>query len=139
MRYKNDESPFEPIRVGPGIGVDPTKAAEGGFNAGMENRILPTNIFNYNTNSLPGRTIMGKRLTAEMPSATPGIGATGEDGKKYGVPQYKQETFWEDSRRPPLPTGGNHLLTQMEYDQQSTILRTSKDKIVNYGFGKIKS
>jgi hypothetical protein len=137
FRYKNDEVPFEPLRVGPGIGIGTELAAQGGFNAGLENRILPSNLFNYNTNSLPGRTVIGKPVSTEMPSSHPGAGID-PTGQTYGVPQYKQDTFWEQERLPPLPSGAHHLQAQMEYDNQSTTLRTAKEKIGNYGFGKIK-
>lgn len=137
FRYKNDEVPFEPLRVGPGIGIGTDIAAKGGFNAGLENRILPTNVFNYNTNSLPGRTVIGKPVSTEMPTSLPGAGI-GPDGERYGVPQYKQDTFWEQERLYQVAYGSQHLQGQMEYDNQTTTLRTAKEKVRNYGFGKIK-
>lgn len=113
IRNKNFEKPCETIfYVGPGTGLDPSVPAAGGFNAGLNNRVTPNNIFNYKTNQLPGSVIKGKLYSAELPAANPGTG-TNLDGNLYGVPNNKKpQTFHTYDRRPPVASGISALEAQ---------------------------
>jgi len=105
-RNKTHEKPCETIfYVGPGTGLDPSISAAGGFNAGLNNRVVPNNIFNYTTNQLPGSVIKGKLFSAELPTANPGTG-TNLDGNLYGIPNNKKpQTFYTYDRRAPVASG----------------------------------
>ena len=113
IRNKNYEKPCETIfYVGPGTGIDPSVPAAGGFNAGLNNRVTPNNIFNYKTNQLPGSVIKGKLYSSELPTANPGTGAN-MDGNLYGVPNNKKpQTFHIYDRRPPVASGISALEAQ---------------------------
>lgn len=113
IRNKNYEKPCETIfYVGPGTGIDPSVPAAGGFNAGLNNRVTPNNIFNYKTNQLPGSVIKGKLYSSELPTANPGTGAN-MDGNLYGVPNNKKpQTFHMYDRRPPVASGISALEAQ---------------------------
>ena len=50
---RNGEKPVESIQVGPGIGLDYTSPASGGFH--QYNRIMPNNISDYKSNQLENR------------------------------------------------------------------------------------
>lgn len=140
LRFKPDEKPCEPIRVGPGLGLGANEAAEGGFNAGLNSRVLPTNVFNYESNILPGGTTPGKHHAMEMPSSLPGNVRINKN-EKYGVPQYKPETFWTQEQRPMVPTGSQHLQSVVAYSAQSGPLKTgiARKTATQYGFGEIRT
>ena len=141
MRFKPDEVPFQPVRVGPGLNLDPSKVAEGGFNAGLQNRIMPTNLFNYESNQLGGGINIGKHHAVEMPTSLPGnIGICKNNPDiKYGVPQNKPDTFWTDDRIQPVPYGSANQEAIVEYSAQSGPLKTGLKRKNNlYGFGEIK-
>lgn len=140
MRFKPDEVPFQPVRVGPGLNLDPSKVAEGGFNAGLQNRIMPTNLFNYESNQLDTGINVGKHYSVEMPSSLPGNVDVCKNNKtvKYGVPQKKPDTFWTDKRLPPAPYGSANQEAMVEYSAQAGPLKTGLQRKNNlYGFGKI--
>ena len=138
MRFKPDEKPCEPIRVGPGLGLGAGDAAEGGFNAGLNSRIMPNNLFNYESNILPGGTVPGKHYAVEMPTSLPG-NVRVDKNTKYGVPQYKPDTFWSQEQRPMIPTGAQHLQSTVAYSAQSGPLKTGiARKQTRYGFGEIR-
>jgi hypothetical protein len=62
-RYKGDvwkrsnESPVEKVSVGPGIGIDYTVPAQGGFQ--QFTRLMPNNVNDYKANQLEGRVNSG--------------------------------------------------------------------------------
>jgi hypothetical protein len=62
-RYKGDiwkrsnESPVEKVNVGPGIGIDYTVPAQGGFQ--QFTRLMPNNVNDYKANQLEGRVNTG--------------------------------------------------------------------------------
>lgn len=139
FRFKPDEKPCEPIRVGPGLGLGANETAEGGFNAGLNSRILPTNIVNYESNILQGGTVPGKHYCMEMPTSLPGNVSVNKN-EKYGVPQYKPETFWTQEQRPMVPTGAQHLQSAVTYSAQSGPLKTgiARKIATQHGFGEIR-
>lgn len=55
---RHGEKPVESIQVGPGIGIDYTVPAEGGFH--QFNRIMPNNVNDYKMNQLENRINAGK-------------------------------------------------------------------------------
>jgi|LauGreDrversion4_2_1035121.scaffolds.fasta_scaffold59088_3 hypothetical protein len=141
MRFKPDEKPCEPIRVGPGLGLGANDAADGGFNAGLNGRILPTNKFNYESNTLQGGTVPGKHYSIEMPPALPGSVAVAGSDAQYGVPQYKPDTFWTMDQRPPVASGAQHLQSQVTYSAQGGPLKTGivRKNATQYGFGELRT
>ena len=135
IRNKQYESPCEKVfYVGPGVGLDPSISASGGFNAGLNNRIIPNNIFNYNSNQLPGKVVQGKLYSAELPTANPGSG-TNMKGEIYGVPNNKKpKTFWSYDDRPPVESGqsallGNHVSPK--------ITLPNNNRAITSGFGPL--
>jgi len=56
--FKTNELPFKQKMIGRGIGIDPSKSADGGFHSQF--RILPNNVNDYKKNSFEGRVIYGK-------------------------------------------------------------------------------
>lgn len=139
MRFKPDEKPCEPIRVGPGLGLGANDTAEGGFNAGLNSRILPTNKFNYETNTLVTSINPGKHHATEMPTSLPGNVKINKN-EKYGVPQYKPDTFWCQEQRPMVPTGAQHLQSLVTYSAQGGPLKVGIERknATQYGFGEIR-
>ena len=138
LRFKPDEKPCEPIRVGPGIGLGVDDAADGGFNAGLKNRVLPTNKFNYESNQLQGYINIGKHHATEMPQSLPGHVQI-NNTEKYGVPQKKPDTFWTQKDRPMVPSGAQHLQSVTAYSAQGGPLKVGLKRKDNlYGFGKIE-
>lgn len=135
IRNKQYESPCEKIfYVGPGTGLDPSISAAGGFNAGLNNRVTPNNIFNYKTNQLPGSVIKGKLFSAELPTANPGTG-TALDGNLYGVPNNKKpQTFYTYETRPPVATGTSALEAQ---SLAPSIRVPDNNRVTSVGFGTL--
>ena len=134
IRNKNFESPCEKIfYVGPGTGVDPSISASGGFNAGLNNRVTPNNVFNYKSNQLPGSVIKGKYYSAELPTANPGTG-TNLDGELYGVPNNKKpQTFYTYDHRPPVASG----ISALEAHSLAPSIKLPDNKSTNLGFGTL--
>ena len=133
-RNKNYEKPTETVfYVGPGVGLDPSVPASGGFNAGLMNRVTPNNVLSHNINQLPGGVIKGKMPT-ELPTANPGFGP-GIDGNQYGVPNNKKpKTYITYDERPPLPLGISSLEAQKKYPNMPDREPT---KAATYGFGTL--
>ena len=72
---KNDEAPFEQIKVGPGINIDPSMPNDGlGFNSGLTTQVRPNNTDAYYLTQLPGRVAGTKYQASNLPTAMPGIG-----------------------------------------------------------------
>lgn len=135
IRNKQHESPCEKIfYVGPGTGLDPSIPAAGGFNAGLNNRITPNNIFNYKTNQLPGGVVKGKYYSAELPTANPGTGKN-LDGDLYGVPNNKKpQTFYTYDTRPPVASG----ISALEAQSLAPSIRVpDNNRSATFGFGTL--
>jgi hypothetical protein len=67
LTQRQHEKPFEPVRVGPGIGLIDSVPAEGALNAGLNNRILPN--FTEVVNQLSIRPTGGRSHTVTQPTA----------------------------------------------------------------------
>src|SRR6185369_2446573 len=94
-QIRNDLRPVEPEMVGPGLNIDPSIPASGGFHDFT--RILPNNVNDYKANQLPGQVIAGKFYSAGLPTAYPGIGVSG-DKTAPGVTKNKPNSFWDQTR-----------------------------------------
>lgn len=131
-RNRNKESPIEKVYyVGPGIGLSPDIAASGGYNAGLDNRIVPNNISNYRANQLSGGVIKGKMPT-ELPTALPGIGKD-VNGDIYGVPNNKKPpTFWVEDK----PTT-KYGISAIQANIMPASIRVPDNNKVNGGFGTL--
>jgi hypothetical protein len=92
LKLRNNESPVEKQRVGPGIALDYSVPAEGGFQ--QFTRILPNNVSNYKANQLEGRIIAGKWFAAEHPTAQ----------YTAGVNNNRPKSYLTQARRPTMPT-----------------------------------
>lgn len=75
----------------------------------------------------------------EMPTSLPGNVSVNKN-EKYGVPQYKPETFWTQEQRPMAPTGAQHLQSAVTYSAQSCLLKTgiARKIATQHGFGEIR-
>lgn len=103
--------PVDPIRVGPGLGLDPSVPAAGGFQ--QFERIMPENVNGYRKNSLPGRI---------NPGAAPVQG-----GANMGQMNFKGlKPTWDINRLPPVPgkchvnAAGIHGLQPVGHRQDDT-------------------
>lgn len=112
--HKHDGvGPVNPIQVGPGLGLDPSVPAAGGFQQFY--RVCPQNVDGYRKNSLPGRIVPGHAPVGA--GAT--IGAQRDQAKKpiwdlltrplqatraaiSGASQYGQ---YEENSKPELAEG----------------------------------
>lgn len=88
---RNNETPVEKQRVGPGIGLDYSVPAQGGFQ--QFTRILPNNVNDYKANQLEGRTNAGKWFT-NHPTAQ----------YIHGVKKDKPDLYMTQARRPTMKT-----------------------------------
>jgi hypothetical protein len=75
--FRHDLKPIESIQVGPGLNIDPSIPASGGFHEFT--RILPNNVNDYKVNQLENRVNAGKFHSAGLPTSYPGIGISGQD------------------------------------------------------------
>jgi hypothetical protein len=98
---RNDLRPVEPEMVGPGLNLDPSIPASGGFHDFT--RILPNNVNDYKANQLPGQVITGKYFSAGLPTSYPGIGVSG-DKTAPGIVKNKPDSFWDQTRYPTMTT-----------------------------------
>jgi hypothetical protein len=97
-RYKSDiwkrtnESPVEKVNVGPGIGLDYSVPAQGGFQ--QFTRILPNNVSDYKANQLEGRVKTGNWYISHPTS-------------QYinGVEKSTADLTTTQARRPTMATG----------------------------------
>lgn len=103
---RNNESPVEKIQVGPGIGLDYTVPAQGGFQ--QFTRILPNNVNNYKANQLEGRVNAGKWFTNHPTSQY--INGVSSDKPKLYITQARRPTmqtkFYNNA-----PSGGDSRVT----------------------------
>lgn len=134
-RYKTDvierrnESPVESINVGPGIALDYTVPAAGGFQ--QFTRILPNNVNDYKANQLEGRVKTGKWFVNHPTS-------------QYinGVNQNQPKVEWTQARRPTMqtkfstnaPEGGSARLTNWSLaTERGKLARTDTEISAGYG------
>jgi hypothetical protein len=136
-QIRNDLSPVEKEMIGPGLNLDPSIPATGGFHDFT--RILPNNVNDYKANQLPGQVIEGKLYSAGLPSSYPGIGIAGNKVAP-GVTKNKPNSFWDQVRYPTMTTKvgfQNNLdynIPQYEVDFKPN--NASREQI-SYGLGSV--
>lgn len=127
--YKNDLAPCAQEKVGPGINLDPSVAAAGGFQ--QFTRIVPNNIFDYKLNSLEGRVIEQKfQLGGQEPTSS----------FAEGVPKNRPESFWEQKRLPTMTTKAASNINA--FDPRPDYLASQRPgnatrNQINFGFGNV--
>lgn len=128
---RNNETPVEKQQVGPGIALDYSVPAAGGFQ--QFTRILPNNITNYKANQLEGRVAGGKWFTNHPTSQY-----------IHGVKKDKPDLTITQARRPTMrtkfytnaPDGGDSRIT--DYKQAVQRGRQARmDTEQGAGFGQI--
>ena len=154
---KNDEAPFEQIKVGPGINIDPSMPNGGlGFNSGLTTQIKPNNVGASYLTQLPGRVAGTKYQASNLPTALPGIGPSFNNnnnsksnnnaldnylkkdgtidsdkimnnGDMYGVPQKKVSLSTELTLE-RRPLTATPGLTQAQMHYSNFVLPTGTDK-----------
>ena len=87
---RNNESPIEAQHVGPGLGLDYSVPAAGGFQQFF--RILPNNVNDYKANQLEGRVKGGKWFVNHPTSQF-----------INGMSTNRPKTYIPQSRRPTMP------------------------------------
>jgi hypothetical protein len=100
------ETPVEKQQVGPGIGLDYSVPAQGGFQ--QFTRVLPNNVSDYKANQLEGRVKAGKWITNHPTSQY-----------IYGVKKDHPDLYMTQARRPTMrtkfytnsPSGGDSRIT----------------------------
>lgn len=101
---RNDLKPIEAQQVGPGLALDPSVPASGGFHDFT--RIMPNNVNDYKVNQLENRVIAGKHYSAALPESYPGVGVSKEmnpnQKRAPGVKKNRPNTFWDQARRPTM-------------------------------------
>ena len=135
---KNDEAPFERIRVGPGINVDADLPTDGqGYNSGISTKIRPSNVGVYNLTQLPGRIAGTKYQASNLPTSLPGTGPSFEGTSMYGVPN-KKESLSSISTQEWRPMAATPATTQapMYYSQQVLPSGTDRRTSTNVEFGQ---
>lgn len=137
-QIRNDLRPVEPEMVGPGLNLDPSIPASGGFHDFT--RILPNNVNDYKANQLPGQVIAGKFYSAGLPTAYPGIGVSGDESAP-GVTKNKPNSFWDQTRYPTMTTkvgfqmNLDYNIPQYEADFKPN--NGTRDQI-SYGLGNLE-
>jgi len=135
---KNYLKPTESIQVGPGLNLDPSIPAAGGFHEFT--RILPNNVNNYKANQLPGKVVTGKYFSTGLPTSYPGIGVSHQEAP--GVVKNRPESFWEQSRLPTMTTKvgfqTNLDYIKSEYQVDLKPKNPTRDQ-TSYGLGNLRS
>lgn len=135
---RNDLRPVEPEMVGPGLNLDPSIPASGGFHEFT--RILPNNVSDYKANQLPGQVITGKFFSAGLPESYPGIGVGGEKTAP-GISKNKPNSFWDQTRYPTMTTKaafqGNLDYNIPQYEVDFKPNNAARDQI-SYGLGNME-
>lgn len=137
LTKRHDLAPTEKIMVGPGIDLDPSIPASGGYHDFA--RVLPNNVNDYKMHQLEGRVIsQGFQLGGQQPTAMPGVGIS--DQQPYGVPNNKPTRFWAQPRLPTMTTKASSAITGDElrpnYDASFRPNNASRNQI-NYGYGTV--
>lgn len=131
IKTKNNESPVEKLQVGPGIGLDYSAPAVGGFQ--QFTRIVPNNITNYKSNQLEGRVTGGKWYVNHP-----------ESQFIHGVQSNKPSTYITQARRPTMqskfytqgPSADSARLT--DYNLSTSKGKQARsDTEISAGYGQI--
>lgn len=134
---RHDLAPCEKEIIGPGLDLDPTVPASGGFHE--YTRILPNNVNDYKMHQLEGRVVtQGWQLGGQEPTAYPGAGLAHDSSR--GVNKNRPNSFWTQARYPTMTTKaspnvqGDFVIP--DYDLSKKPNNASREQI-NYGFGSI--
>jgi len=135
---RHDLAPCEKELIGPGLDLDPSVPASGGFHDFT--RIVPNNVSDYKPHQLEGRVItQGWQLGGQEPTAYPGAGSTVNDSDR-GVTKNRPNSFWTQSRYPTMTTKASPSvqgdLVIPDYDVAKRPGNANREQI-NYGFGSI--
>ncbi len=151
ITIRNNESPTEAIQVGPGINIDASIPAQGGYQ--QYTRIMPNNVSDYKANQLENRVItQGWQLGGSKPTTTPGIGLVADpnDGSipeefknvkgtidVPGVAKHRPDTYWSQCRYPTVFNKAS-FTAEAEYpDYISTMKPKNPTRMsTNYGLGQ---
>lgn len=149
LNKRNDLAPTEKIMVGPGLALDPTIPAEGGFH--QFTRVMPNNPNDYKANQLENRVNMGKLFSAGLPTAYPGVGVsgalTGEKNKNGarrgpGVPKHRPP---KDISQVRYPTMSNKIgfvssveMIRSDWDVDKRPSNSVRDQD-SYGYGELNN
>lgn len=139
ISYKNDLKPTEPIMVGPGLNLDPSIPAAGGFHEFT--RILPNNVSDYKANQLEGRVNAGKMFSAGLPTAYPGAGVDSNGKTTVGVPKNKPESYYTQTRRPTMASFAGGLpeqeMMRADWNVDKKPSNSAREQ-TSYGYGTLK-
>lgn len=139
---RNDLAPCEPEMVGPGLALDPSIPAAGGFHD--QTRVLPNNVSDYKANQLEGRVKAGKwQLGGGEPTSYPGVGLSGDlrnNQKIPGVVKNRPDKFWTQERYPTMTTKvgfvDNQEFMRPNYNVDKKPGNAKREQ-TNYGFGEL--
>lgn len=121
----NNLSPVEKQLVGPGLGVDPTVPAIGGYQQMF--RVNPVNVGEYRLTTLPGRS-------------GPAVDITGGRSAKVGELTHNkpETTAYLPSRLPSMPgraQGMNGVVPRKEHERTKRTTNRSETGLRNDGLG----
>jgi len=141
--HKNEMTPFEQIKVGPGININAESPTSGmGYNAGLTTEVKPTNVGAYNKHQFVGRVAGTKYQASNLPTSMPGIGKTYNEntGKEemYGVPSLKGGSgnrYYTLEDRPLGNQAPSEVHGQMHYSPVILPSATDKRTLTNVQFG----
>ena len=138
---RNDMAPCEQEQVGPGLNIDPSIPAQGGYQ--QYTRVLPNNVGNYKANQLENRVIEQQwQLGGQEPTAYPGVGlgALGDDNGGPGVSKNRPNTFYSQTRYPTMTTKASQSISGDEVRADWNVSKRPNNATreqTNYGFGSI--
>lgn len=135
---RHDLAPCEKEIIGPGLDLDPSVPASGGFHEFT--RVMPNNVNDYKMHQLEGRVItQGWQLGGQEPTAYPGAGISVNDSAR-GVTKNRPNSFWTQARYPTMTTKASPSvqgdLVIPDYDVAKRPGNANREQI-NYGFGSI--
>lgn len=140
---RNDLKPIESQQIGPGLSLDPSVPASGGFHEFT--RILPNNVSDYLANQLENRVIVGKHFSSALPESYPGVGVSKEmnpnQTRAPGIKKNRPNSFWDQARRPTM-TGKVAFQTNVDYMipdyQADSKPNNAAREQISYGLGSIR-
>jgi len=120
MKFKNNELPFEPIKVSRGIALSPEVPAAGGFQ--QFTRVMPDNVSDYKANQLPGVVGGGKWAFSNAPTAQAPVVKNHPNG------------YYSLCQRGPA-TGKSVITAETIRPDMSVLLKSQNRSFINYGYG----
>jgi len=123
FRYRTNEHPVERIQVGPGLALNESIPASGGFHE--YTRVLPTNVSDYKANQLPGRMAGGKWAVADAPTSS------------VSVIKNRPDSYYTLCDRGPMPGAGSTggYIAPQSRENYNEIMKFQNRQTVNAGFG----